>query len=634
MNVIKQRSYITLDNNNIWVFDDTLTDSIYYDGKFIGTAIARQVEFKVTNAKTYIGKEIIYNRQTYVNNAWVTTLVGTFIITDIQRNDTEYETTITALDYMLKAHIDYSPGDIFPCSLQAVYEDVANQCGLTLGTTTLDINGDFMVDSNQFEGRMCLDVIKAIAEITGNYAHINSNDELILNFHSDNPVATITSGDYSTLENKRDSTPITVLTLENSAITGENWGVEWAEGVELYGNNEYLISDNLFAYTQEKRSELAPAILNKIQGWAYAGFVANDCYMQSLQCGDLVTIQNLDGTTDSSIVLETVYGSEKSEISAPSFVKASINYWNKKEAWRQTEVIVDKALGNISLITQQIDDIETDLGNMYTRDEVNTLIANAETGLTNTFSKTGGVNLLRNSAPYFGNGTEWEYWNGTIGGIVYPDSISGKSLVLYSVTSGEEAAHQNISIPAGTFTLSFKFEKTTATATATIKFGGRNILINADGSVTNLAGEVDDDIIVDNNSISTTITVESTVRQSLSVALSSNEDEHVYIYDLMLNVGSTAMEWTQNVNETYSTTVNISKGVEVSSPNSFSKTRMDTDGFRILNNSGTSIFNVSTSNGEATGIYSTNLTIDEGGTAQVAGLFVKKYDEEVWISGL
>ncbi len=600
MNVIKQRSYIIIDEVNVWVQNDELTDSIYYDGRFIGTAIAKQVEFDAVNDRSYRDKELVYHRQTFVDGAWQDTTVGTFIVTAIEPNDTTGEVRVTALDYMLKFHIDYVPAVAFPCTLQEVYNDLLTQTGVEAETVSLDINADFEVTGNQFEGLLCLDVLKAIAEITGNYARMTGSDKLLLAFHSETVKGTINASEYSSLIDKRDSTPITLVTLENSAITGEVWTVRWEEGIEEYGENEYLISDNGFAFTQDRREALAPAILDKIKGWAYAGFEAKDCYLQDLDCGDLVNIVDLDGTTTQSIVLKRDFSQSKSILAAPSYVKTSINYWSKKDPLKRTEAIVDKATGDITFITSVISDVQSQVGNTYTKEEVNTLIANAESGLTNTFTKTGGMNLLRNTAPFFGSGTEWEYWEGAISRMVEPNALSGFALLLQNGT-----VTQTVTLSPNNYSMGFKYKRLLPTATATVKYNGRILELE------------------DRGTIQTTGAVNV---GSLTVEIECGLDNGYEIYDLMLNAGPVNAEWTQNANETVSDTVNISKGIEVTSSSTNTVARMDSDGFRVTTRSGKEILKATDTGTETADIQA------DGGT--IAGLLIRKVEQEVWLSGV
>lgn len=355
--ILKQRSKIIVSGDEIYVKNDSLIDTIYHDGKFIGTAIAKILDFTALNDRSYRGKEVYYIRENYdqTTGTWIEDRIGTFIVTDVQPDDNEYDVKVTAYDYMLKTAIDYIPKITFPATLQAVYEDLLTQCGLTAQTTLLDINGSFIVADNQFDGESCQTVLGKIAEITGNYAHINPDDKVELLFHSAD-VKSISAGDYSKFINKRDTTPITALIMDESYSEGEELVFLWDEGITLYGENSYKISDNGFCNTDDKKNALAPAILEKIKGFGYAGFELRDAFtVQNFHCGNLIDIVDNDGTATRSIILHREFSDRKSILKASSYVKASINYNKEKlNPLRKALIEVDKANALISILTSEI----------------------------------------------------------------------------------------------------------------------------------------------------------------------------------------------------------------------------------------------------------------------------------------
>ncbi len=354
--ILRQRSKIIISGDEIYVKNDSLIDTIYYDGKFIGTAIAKILDFIALNDRSYKGKEVYYIRENYdqATGTWIEDRIGTFIVTDVQPDDNEYDVKVTAYDYMLKTAIDYIPKISFPATLQAVYEDLLTQCGLTAKTTLLDINGSFIVADNQFDGETCQTVLGKIAEITGNFAHINPNDKVEMMFHSAD-VKRISAGDYSKFINKRDSTPITALIMDESYSEGEELVFLWDEGIPLYGENSYKISDNGFCNTDDKKNALAPAILEKIKGFGYAGFELRDAFtVQNYSCGSLVDIVDNDGTTTRSIILHREFSDRKSILKASSYVKASISYNTApRDPAIKALIEVDKANGRIDALVKE-----------------------------------------------------------------------------------------------------------------------------------------------------------------------------------------------------------------------------------------------------------------------------------------
>lgn len=354
--IFKQRSKIIIDGDVVYVKNDSLLDTIYYDGKFIGTAIAKVLDFTALNDLRYAGKEVVYIREIYDESTdlWSEDRIGTFIVTDIEPNDNEGLVKVTAYDYMLKTARLYTPNIPFPATLQAIYTDLLSQCGLSAKTVNLDINGDFIVEDNQFDGESCQTVLGKIAEITANYANITADDKVELKFHS-SEVKNITPSDYSKFTNKKDTSPFTVLIMDESYSEGEELIFRWDEGVNQYGENSYKISDNGFCNTDDKKNALAPAILEKIKGFGYAGFELRDAFpVQNIKCGDIVDIADNEGVTTRTIVLHRELGENKSIYKASSYVKASISYnVEKPNPLRKAFIEVDKANAEIQMVASQ-----------------------------------------------------------------------------------------------------------------------------------------------------------------------------------------------------------------------------------------------------------------------------------------
>ena len=95
----------------------------------------------------------------------------------------------------------------------------------------------------------------------------------------------------------------------------------------------------------------------------------------------------------------------------------------------------------------------------------------------------------------------------------------------------------------------------------------------------------------------------------------------------MLNVGQVAMPWTQNANESTSDTVNISKGITVSSNTSNTLSTMNDDGFKVKNATTNEEVMVATDDG---GKFK-NI---EANRSSIAGVLMQKIKNQTWISGV
>ncbi len=211
--------------------------------------------------------------------------------------------------------------------------------------------------------------------------------------------------DYTDLDDKRDTKPITCVRLGMSQIVGENLDLKDDELVKKYGEHWLIINDNPFAYTQKKREELIYAILDKIKGFGYSAFSAKTSFKPYLTCGDIIKFKNKNGELINSILLRYEHNYDEITLEAPSETSATVNYVypaNTIDLYKKAEAKVDKEANNITLLTEQTKTLRENLGSdYYNKTNINELLQTAESGITNTFSEAGGNNIFRNTGLWF-----------------------------------------------------------------------------------------------------------------------------------------------------------------------------------------------------------------------------------------
>lgn len=425
---IVERDYIiltgTTDRIYLWF---KYYDDCYKDGNIVQNFIMKRIEFDYAdNDVDFKQKEFkAYKEYKLEDGNWEVIDYGTFIVADIEQSDTKESVKITAYDCALKfanpyvTDLNYASGNI--TVLDVLYE-CCTKCGVETDLTSFT-NSDFIVDSNQFgDTAQFGNVISAIAGISGNFAKI-IGDKLTLKFTNETDEI-IESKNYEEFEDKRDTHPITIVGLGISNIEGENVVQRWEEGVAEYGENYMMINDNPFAYTQEKRQQLLPALYNKLKGFAYSSMTLKNCLKPYYECGDLVKVKNKDGNLVDTIILRTSLEGVACNFEAPSITKANVEYANQADALtiaKRTEIEVDKQQGQITSVVQQQDETssklaqqQADINGVKTNieNEVNGLNTkyNAITADVNQFKvdvgQKNGNNLLRNSAMKSGT----DYW--------------------------------------------------------------------------------------------------------------------------------------------------------------------------------------------------------------------------------
>lgn len=352
---ITYREYVVLDGTTAPI--EVMTEmyaTAYKDTHFIGTFNMKYIKFTTSNDVQYRNKELTLYKE--INGE--SFKVGNFIVTEIKDNDSNEEVTVTAYDYGLKfanayiSDLNYASGNV---TLFQVLQECCNKCGVTLKNENIT-NGDFIVDSNQFtDGQLYGDVISAIAFISGNFATINNNNELELLFNtSTNEIIE----DYVDLEDKRDTQPITSVSIGLSNIKGENVVLKDQNLIDEYGEHWLIINDVPFAYNQSKREQLITAIFNKVKGFGYSAFKSEYAFKPYLSLGDLIQFRNKEGQLINSIVLRITSKYDNIILEAPSVTSATVEYQNPLDALevaKRTEIIVDKQNQQIESVVSQTD---------------------------------------------------------------------------------------------------------------------------------------------------------------------------------------------------------------------------------------------------------------------------------------
>lgn len=601
--------YLILDGKTIPI-KAKLNDDCYENGNFIGSFILKTISFETDSQYDFRQKEFEYYKS--VNGESIK--IGTFIATEVEINDTTEIVKVVAMDYGLKTQIgyrselNYESGTV---TLLDVWNEACELSGLQSGIENFT-NSNFIVDSDQFTGTGATvrDVFMAIAMSSGNFVKVMNDDKIYLVFTND---TTDIIEDYTELEDKRDTHPWTCLRLGMSQIEGENVDYIDDELVQEYGENWLILNDNPFAYNQQKRQLLIENIFNQIKEFGYSAFVSKTSFKPYLTCGDVIKFRNRDGNLVNSIILRYEHNSENITLQAPSETSATVNYiypMRDIDRWKRTEAIVDKNTGDITLLTQETSNIQTDLReNYYTSDKTEELVLSTKNGITNTFSEAGGNNIFRNTGLWFettDNNNPYEFWNGVV---VKEKQDRASNMTSMKLQNGDFYQQQEVS--SGNYTVSFKYQKLTPTA---------NITVNINDVVYILTGTGEIEFVQ---------TIEVKAKQ-IKITFSTNINNSCEIYDLMVNAGTVKLAYSQNQNETTTDTVNISKGITITSSNTHTEFKADSDGIRIYDRN-------SSSTDPTTKFIDTGMETNQAnikGKSQIVKTLWQEVGEQTWITRL
>lgn len=604
------------------------------DNGIFGQAVAKKVDIELYNEENTIDLQdktvrvfasTNYEGQTYTIN------YGDFIIQHPENENVNDNTTLTGLDYMIRANVPYNDTIEYPCTLRELAENICFQCGFNLSNEQFR-NENFVVEDNQFvNGESCRQVLQGIALSAFSWVRLDEDNTLHFDFNINQEVSEeIDNNGYYNLDfNSKMYGPINRIIIRDSQIEGENVTVSDETSIEENGINELVIYDNPFAYTQEKREQLIEAG-KELYGFQYLPINSTKLigYIY-LNCEDKIKFKDMQGRSFETYLFNHIIdydGTVSDNIEVPGLTKTQTQYTYTPEviqAIKNTQIIVNKANQTITQIVEKQDEQGQQMVNIVTDLEgINTTIESNKTdlegqindikqtieGTTQTLTNKGGNNIFYYDKNFWTNGEVGD--NQQVGNLEeYTDteiqqiSVSGNGYVI-----NKGVSEQKVKVKNDNYTINFAYKKLVPLA---------NVILQINSHVYNLDSldwkEEEIHLLIDTGTVDFTIT--------------SDTDNALILYDLNGTIGTEKQIWTQNPNETRTDTVIIGKGIQVNSSTKNTYARFDADGNRIIN--------------KATGDTVTELT-DKGidtesvkaNVGEIAGVLIQEIDNQTWISSL
>ena len=272
---------MTIDESN-YLKDLTFEELRYVpDEGFIGGTVAKRVTGNFNNIDStfsiqdrefelYIGVDLEDKTTEYIK-------YGTFIVQKPEDNQVTDNTSFEALDYMIKLNLPWTNRMTYPCTLKELFDDLVDQSGLST-TVTSFLNQNFIVENNQFEeGTTRRDVLKAIAQIAFNWARIDENNNIVMDFEKKDDIAeTLTVDDYYNFSKQDVYGPINVIVLRNSQVEGENVTIKDEESINAGKGKNKFNKDNI-SYTEGYYLDENGNIVAD-EDWQYTDYIKVDSY--------------------------------------------------------------------------------------------------------------------------------------------------------------------------------------------------------------------------------------------------------------------------------------------------------------------------------------------------------------------
>ena len=168
------------------------TECVQPDGDDLapGAACSTELEIKLQAAEgatipITAGSAFAY----YEINGGAEELIGQFIAEQPTKSG-YYQYSVIAYDRMTLADKDLSgwlreQQEAFPMTLWALAQAVANQCGLTVASTGLPINGSYQVQAFYADGVTGRQILAWIAQAAGTFCRVNPAGALVFDWYAD-----------------------------------------------------------------------------------------------------------------------------------------------------------------------------------------------------------------------------------------------------------------------------------------------------------------------------------------------------------------------------------------------------------------------------------------------------------------
>lgn len=494
---------------------------------------------------------------------------GNYIVHKVEKQEDTESYNVICYDKMLLSMVPYYDSGIqYPLSIRDYIQAVCDAIGIVFADKEKEFaNYDKVVENELFLneeggnlGFTFRDVFDQLAQVTASTICLNLNDELEIRYINDTN-DTIDDNFLKDINVKFGEKfgPVNSIVLSRAGQS-DNIYLDIPESVEINGRKEIKISENQFM-NFNNRNEFLPDILEKLAGLEY---YTNDFTSTGICYYDVCDRYNVEvnGIAYPCImfnneILVTQGLEELIYTDMPEETQTDYNKSDKTDVkLNQVYIIVNKQTGEIEAMAKKVTEVSDGLGNVYTKEQANQLIANAETGVTNTFSEAGGNNILKNTnfsaKEVLEEGQKYEYWFGNVEKKSNANAVNDTAIILQ-----EGSLYQEQKVSNGQYTLSFYYKKANPLANVSLKVNDKEYeLTELDDFKLFQTGLKDDEGVYITESIIVT-------NNALKVEFITDINNSCEIYDIMCNVGSIKLAYSQNANETTTDTVNISKGITI-----------------------------------------------------------------------
>lgn len=290
---------VTVDGKD---YQATEINSLSYDaGAFTGDTLgigstyenSVTIEFSSVVEAFKQGLTVLPKIGVLVNGKFEYTSLGTFIMSEVNRDRNNNLTTIKALDQMCKLEGQYKPTVSDMASPLDIIADIANQGGVTVNTGELQ-HLPTLPNIKKIEGQTLRTAIGWVAQLYGGFATFDRDGKLTIRTTA-TPDYTITPGEYqqggltkNEVSYKTGGIKVTVNTKKTDDSGQEFDDTTTLQAGETTGSQIELTNDSM-------TSDLLTTVWTGIKDITYYPYTLNWFGNPNLEAGDWVTLTDTQG---------------------------------------------------------------------------------------------------------------------------------------------------------------------------------------------------------------------------------------------------------------------------------------------------------------------------------------------------
>lgn len=464
------QAFINADDLSITSADDLISFKVSCDSGLCKSAM-RKLDAKYLGEHNLVGKwvtagfgvKLASGTYEYLN-------YGSFLVSEQTVTKDTGITEIVAYDTMINAMQPYSVIDVqYPIDLYTYTKTLCAACGLELGNTSFEINGDWPIERElwgNINGITYRDIFVQIAQATATTCIIGNDDKVYFK-----PItATMECLSYDNmmklkLEPRYGEINSVVL---SRAPQEDNIYINDEESINVYGLTEFRIENNEIVDKDREN-----AIVGIAEGLFTISLFPFETTTEGLgwyEIADHFGIENDTGDVFSTTLFSysiTIDGSIKETLKTTVESKAQTQYQYAKgieKRVRNAEIIVNKQDQTIQSLVSDMYDEDGVVNEKYTKiyQDIDKIVQSVQ--------NSGGNNIIKNSVMFAfdseGKPNDWEMTpNGTVKAQSDVDAITAGGVSGYAFTLDNAGCRQTVKLKPhteddpSTYSLSVRIKK-------------------------------------------------------------------------------------------------------------------------------------------------------------------------------